>query len=75
MDGTEELSDFKRGTKSVNEISVLLDLLWSTVSAIIGKWKHLEVTTAQPQSGRLHKLNELFEQNTTSYLSNASPIY
>ena len=35
---TEELSDFHRGTiganKSVNQISALLELAWSTVSAV-----------------------------------------
>ena len=63
---TEELSDFQRGTvigcqlvnKSVRQISALLELPWSTVSAVIVKWKRLGATTAQLQSGRRHKLTE-----------------
>uniref|UniRef100_UPI00358DF37F voltage-dependent L-type calcium channel subunit alpha-1D-like n=1 Tax=Myxine glutinosa TaxID=7769 RepID=UPI00358DF37F len=66
MGHTEELSEFKRGTvigchlsnKSVRQISALLELLWSTVSAVIVKWKRLGATKAQPQSGRPHKLTE-----------------
>ena len=38
--------------KSVNQISALLELPWSTVSAAIVKWKHLWATKAQPWSGR-----------------------
>ena len=66
MGQSEELSDFQRGTvigchlsnKSVREISALLELPQSTVSAVIVKWKRLGATTAQPQSSRLHKLTE-----------------
>ena len=58
MGHTEELSDFKHGTrvgcnlshKSVCELSPFLDLHRPTISAIIVKWKCLEATTAQPQS-------------------------
>ncbi|XP_064876722.1 protein RCC2 homolog [Oncorhynchus nerka] len=64
---TKELSDFQRGTvigchlsnKSVRQISALLELPRSTVSAVIVKWKRLGATTAQPRSGRPHKLTEL----------------
>ena len=63
---TEELSDFQCGTvigchlsnKSVCKISALLELPQSTVSAVIVKWKHLVARTAQPRSGRPHKLTE-----------------
>ena len=63
MGHTEELSDFKPGTaagcylshKSVCEISTLLDLPLSTVSAITVKWKRLGEATAQPQSSRPRK--------------------
>ena len=66
MGRTEELSDFQRGTiigchlsnKSVHQISALLELPRSTVSAVIVKWKRLGATTAQPRSGRPHKLTE-----------------
>ncbi|KAL7842614.1 hypothetical protein SRHO_G00243030 [Serrasalmus rhombeus] len=66
MGRTEELSDFQRGTvigchlskKSVREISAMLDLPRSTVSAVIVKWKRLGATTALPRSGRPHKLSE-----------------
>jgi len=62
----KELSDFERGTvigchlchKSVREISALIDVRRSTVSAIIVKWKRLGATTAWPRSGRPHKLAE-----------------
>ncbi|XP_076324347.1 uncharacterized protein LOC143232607 [Tachypleus tridentatus] len=66
MGHTEELSDFQRGTvkgchfsnKSFHQISALLELHRSTISAVIVKWNRLEITTAQPQSGRPHKLSE-----------------
>jgi transposase len=45
---------------SVSHISSLQELLWSTVSAVIVKWKHLGATTAQPQSGRPQKLTERY---------------
>ncbi|XP_044046039.1 aminoacyl tRNA synthase complex-interacting multifunctional protein 1-like [Siniperca chuatsi] len=62
----EELSDFQRGTvvgchmckKSVREISAMLNLPRSTVSAVILKWKRGGITTALPRSGRPHKLKE-----------------
>ena len=65
MSHTEELSD-SVGTvigchlskKSVHQISVLLELPRSTVSAVIVKWKRLGATTAQPRGGRPHKLTE-----------------
>jgi transposase len=58
-----ELSDFQHGTVirchlSVCQISALLELLRSTASAVIVKWKRLGATTAQLQSGRPHKLTE-----------------
>ena len=63
---TEELSDFQRGTvigchlsnKSVSQISSLLELPRSTVSAVIVRWEHIGATTAQPRSGRPHQLTE-----------------
>ncbi|KAK6299391.1 hypothetical protein J4Q44_G00309010 [Coregonus suidteri] len=66
MAHTLELSDFQRGTvigchlsnKSVRKISALLKLPRSTVSAVIVKWKRLGATTAQPRSGRPHKVTE-----------------
>ena len=39
-------------------ISALLELPRSTVSAVIVEWKLLGATTAQPRSGRPHKLTE-----------------
>jgi hypothetical protein len=67
MAHTEELSDFQHGTiigchlsnKSVCQISVLLELPQSTVSAVIVKWKRLGATMAQPRRDRPHKLKEL----------------
>ncbi|CAJ1052455.1 aminoacyl tRNA synthase complex-interacting multifunctional protein 1-like [Xyrichtys novacula] len=66
MGRREELSEFQRGTivgchlckKSVREISALLNLPRSTVSAVILKWKRGGITTALPRSGRPHKLRE-----------------
>ena len=66
MGRTEELSDFQSDTvkgchlsnMSVRQISALLELPRSTVSADIVKWKRLGATTAQPRSGRPHKLTE-----------------
>ena len=66
MGHNEELGDFQRGTvmgyhlskKSSRQISALLELPRSTVSAVIVKWKCLGPTTAQPRSGRPHKLTE-----------------
>ena len=66
MGRTEELNDFQRGTvigchlsnKSVHQISALLELPRSTVSAVIVKWKRLGATIAQSQRGRMHKLTE-----------------
>ena len=40
------------------QISALLELPLSTVSALIVKWKHLAATTSQPRSARRHKLTE-----------------
>jgi transposase len=58
--------DFQRGTvigchlsnKSVSQVSALLELPRSTVSAVIVKWKRLGATAAQPRSGRPHKPTE-----------------
>ena len=66
MGRTEELSDFQRGTvigchlsnKSVRQISALLELPQSTVSAVIVKWKRLGAITAYLRSGRPQKLTE-----------------
>ena len=66
MDRTEELSDFQRGTvigchlstKPACQISALLELPRSTVRAVTVKCQRLGATTAQPRSGRPHKLTE-----------------
>ncbi|CAI9585086.1 unnamed protein product [Staurois parvus] len=34
--------------KSIHEISLLLNIPWSTVSGIITKWKQLGTTATQP---------------------------
>ena len=49
---------FGGGSKSVHQISALLELLCSTANAVIVKWKRLCSTTAQLQSGRPHKPTE-----------------
>ncbi|CAI9542666.1 unnamed protein product [Staurois parvus] len=66
MGRSQELSEFKRGTvigwhlsnESIREISLLLNIHWSTVSGIITKWKQLGTTATQPQSGRPPKMAE-----------------
>ena len=66
MGCTEELSDFESDTvigcylsnKSVRQISALLEMPQSTVSAVIVKWKRLGATATQPRSGRPHKLTD-----------------
>ncbi|CAI9559593.1 unnamed protein product [Staurois parvus] len=57
MGHSQELSEFKHGTaigchlcnKSIHEISLLLNIQWSTVSGIITKWKQLGTTATQPR--------------------------
>ncbi|CAI9570474.1 unnamed protein product [Staurois parvus] len=52
----QEHSEFKHGAvigchlcnKSIREISLLLNILWSTVSGIITNWKQLGTTATQP---------------------------
>ncbi|CAI9543286.1 unnamed protein product [Staurois parvus] len=44
--------------KSIHGISLLLNILRSTVSGIITKWKQLGTTATQPQSGRPRKMRE-----------------
>ncbi|CAI9581114.1 unnamed protein product, partial [Staurois parvus] len=66
MGRSQELSEFKCGTvigchlcnKSIREISLQLNILWSTVSGIITKWKQLGTTASQPRSGRPCKMTE-----------------
>jgi hypothetical protein len=68
MARTEELSDFQLGTvtgwqlsnMSVRQISALLELTRSTVSAAIVKWKHLGATTAHPRSARPQTFTERY---------------
>ncbi|CAI9595076.1 unnamed protein product [Staurois parvus] len=60
MGCSQELSEFKCGTvigchlcnKSICEISLLLNISWSTVSGIITKWKQLGTASTQPKSER-----------------------
>ncbi|CAI9582983.1 unnamed protein product [Staurois parvus] len=60
MSCSQELSELKHGTvigchlcnKSICEISLLLNIPWSTVSGIITKWKHLGTTATQSGSER-----------------------
>ncbi|CAI9578669.1 unnamed protein product, partial [Staurois parvus] len=44
--------------KSIHDISLLRNILRSTVSGIITKWKQLGTTATQPQSGRPRKVTE-----------------
>ncbi|CAI9603278.1 unnamed protein product [Staurois parvus] len=47
MGRSQELSEFKHGNKSIHEISLLLNIPWSTVSDIITKRKQLGTTATQ----------------------------
>ncbi|CAI9569991.1 unnamed protein product [Staurois parvus] len=66
MGHSQELSEFKRGpvigcqlcSKSIRDISWLLNIPRATVSGIITKCKQLGTTATQPQSGRPHKMTE-----------------
>ncbi|CAI9564014.1 unnamed protein product [Staurois parvus] len=57
---SQELSEFKRGivigchlcNKSIHEISLLLNIPWSTISGIITKWKQLGTAATHPRSAR-----------------------
>ncbi|CAI9622369.1 unnamed protein product [Staurois parvus] len=63
MGHSQDLSE-KNGTligchlcnKSIREISLLLNISWSTVSGIITKWKQLGTAATQPRSGRPRKM-------------------
>ncbi|CAI9571973.1 unnamed protein product [Staurois parvus] len=44
--------------KFIHEVSLLLNIPWSTVSGIITKWKQLGTTATQPPSGRPRKMTE-----------------
>ncbi|CAI9552192.1 unnamed protein product [Staurois parvus] len=67
MGHSQELSEFKYGTmigchlcnKSIHEMSLLLNIPWSIVSAVITKWKQLGTTVIQTRSGRPHKMTEM----------------
>ncbi|CAI9598802.1 unnamed protein product [Staurois parvus] len=60
MDRSQELNELRRSTvigchlcnKSIHEISLLLNIVQSTVSGIITKWKQLGTTATQPRSER-----------------------
>ncbi|CAI9554867.1 unnamed protein product, partial [Staurois parvus] len=59
MGHSQELSEFKHSTvigchlcnKSIHELSLLLNIPYSTVSGIITKWKQLGTTATQTRSG------------------------
>ncbi|CAI9555793.1 unnamed protein product [Staurois parvus] len=56
MGRSQELSEFRCGpvidchlcNKSIRDISLLLNIPWSTVNGIITKWKQLGTTVTQP---------------------------
>ncbi|CAI9533051.1 unnamed protein product [Staurois parvus] len=66
MGRSQELSEFKHATvigchlynKSIPEISLLLNIPWSTLSGIVTKWKQLGTTATQSRSGRQRKMTE-----------------
>ncbi|CAI9621309.1 unnamed protein product, partial [Staurois parvus] len=66
MGRSQELSEFKCGTvigshlcsKSIREISLLLNMPRSALSGIITKWKQLGTTATQPRSGRPRKMTD-----------------
>ena len=54
--------------------TALLELPRSTLSAVIVKWKRLGATTAQPQSGRPHKLREQNRRVLKNRLSSVATL-
>ncbi|CAI9572283.1 unnamed protein product [Staurois parvus] len=56
MGHSQQLSEFTHGTvigchlcnKSIHELSLLLNIPWSTGSGIITKWKQLGTTATRP---------------------------
>ncbi|CAI9559415.1 unnamed protein product, partial [Staurois parvus] len=66
MGRSQKLSEFKHGTvigchlcnKYIHENSLLLNIPWPTVSAIITKWKQLGTTATQLNRGRPRKMTE-----------------
>ncbi|CAI9562943.1 unnamed protein product, partial [Staurois parvus] len=56
--------------KSIREISLLLNIPWSTVSGIITKWKQLGTIATQPQSGRPCKMTERGQLSAESIAKN-----
>ncbi|CAI9598885.1 unnamed protein product [Staurois parvus] len=48
--------------KSICDISLLLNILWSTVGGIMTKWKQLGTTATQPRRGRPHKMTEQYQR-------------
>ncbi|CAI9596652.1 unnamed protein product [Staurois parvus] len=66
MGCSQELSDSKcgpvigghLGNRSIRDISWLLNILRSTVSGIITKWKQLGAAATQPPSGRPRHMTE-----------------
>ncbi|CAI9580653.1 unnamed protein product, partial [Staurois parvus] len=66
MGHSQELCEFTCGTvigcylcsKSIREISLLLNIPQSTASGIVTKWKQLGTTATQPQMDRPRKMTE-----------------
>lgn len=66
MGRSTELTEFERGTalvcqlynKSVYKISSLIDIEWSTVSAIISKWNLLEPQELTREVADHHQVTE-----------------
>ncbi|CAI9589036.1 unnamed protein product [Staurois parvus] len=66
MGCSQELSEFKHGTvigchlcnKSIPEISLLLNIPWSTISGIITKCKQQGTTATQPRRCKPCKMTE-----------------
>lgn len=58
MGHSEELSDLKGGTFAIGQITLLLEILQSAVSGIIGKWKSLEAPSSLPGSRRPCRVTE-----------------
>ncbi|CAI9559392.1 unnamed protein product [Staurois parvus] len=67
MGRSQELREFKCGTvigchlcnKFIRDISLLLNIPWSTVSGIITKWKQVGTRATQPRNDRPHKMTVL----------------
>ncbi|CAI9537469.1 unnamed protein product [Staurois parvus] len=62
-------------SKSIHEISLLLNIPQSTVIGIITKWKQLGITATQPRSGRQRKMTEWGQRMLKSTVRRSHQVF